>query len=495
MNPTVSIIIPYFNDKEVIWRSLKHLALQSYPLEMMEIILVDDHSDIPVESLINEKSPVEIRIVRHEKNRGSAASRNTGIQNAQNELLIFIDSDVLADENFVMSYASAYKCDEQIVRFGTIKWHPEVKNNNFTKYGRWFEYDNVLDKPDLDFNDFNGANFSISANALRKSGVLFDERFKKYGMEDIEFGYLLKQKGFSFQFCPKALVWHYREATLGNQVLRLKNAAYSIEKFVRKHGEKDVLNKLRFLTYGVFDQYRTLLFEAGVLSKNFLALLDYKTEPSLIEQEIIAMSGIFLIEYAPWKELYNNRGDFLPNSDDYEPALVNSAVDYAFRVNLIYNIYYSNSSVSGLYERFIAPVDNAELRLSLCYETGRYLFLVDDFDQAEWILSKAIENEDENVDIKQFYLIHYLLASISKRKGYIDSAKKYFQFVADKGVNRIHASQYASAFYHLGDISLNENSDRTEAKKYFKKALDAYPLHKAANAALSKCFNSSKETF
>jgi len=491
MTPSVSIIIPYFNDKKVIWRSLKHLYLQSYPLDLMEIIIVDDHSDVPVENLVKKGSPIDVNIFRHESNKGSAASRNTGIKNAKNELLIFIDSDVLADENFVMSHAVQYELNQKVLSFGTIKWHPEVRTNNFTRYGRWFEYDNVLDKPDLDFNDFNGANFSISRNELKKSGVLFDERFKQYGMEDIEFGYLLKQKGFTFEFCHDALVWHYREATLANQVARAKNSAYSIAKFISKHQDESILKKLRFLTCGVFNQFRTVLAEASVLSGNFLTLVENKTSPSLIEQEIIAMSGIFLIEYAPWKELYNKQIKVSAYTENYEPELVNSAVDYAFRINLLYNIYHLDTPINDLYERYILPLDNFELKLSLCYETGRYFFLKDELNQADWILRKALEIK--NVDIQQVYLIHYLLASISKRKGCIDSARKYFEFVTDKAVNRIHASQYASAFYHLGDISLNEYSDRIEAKKYFEKALDAYPLHKAANEALSRCLTNPSE--
>ena len=492
MTATVSIIIPYFNDKKVIWRSLKHLYLQSYPLDLIEIIIVDDHSDVPVANFIEKNSPVKTRVFRHKLNKGSAASRNTGIKNAENELLIFIDSDVLTDENFVMSHAVQYELNQKVLRFGTIKWHPDVRTNNFTKYGRWFEYDNVLDKPNLDFNDFNGANFSVSRKELKDSGVLFDDKFKQYGMEDIEFGYLLKQKGFKFEFCHDALVWHYRQATLADQVARAKKSAYSIAKFITKHHDENILKKLRFLTYGVFNQFRTVLAEASVLSGNFLTLLDYKTTPSLIEQEIIAMSGIFLIEYAPWKELYNKRVGLSSHTDNYEPELVNSAVDFAFRINLVYHIYNLDTSVNDLYARFIFPLNSSALKLSLCYETGRYLFFKNEFDQADWILRKALEIE--NVDIQQLYLIHYLLASISKRIGQIDSARKYFQFVTDKAVNRIHASQYASAFYHLGDISLNEYGNRIEAKEYFQKALDAYPLHQAAGEALSRCSVNAKET-
>ncbi|MCD6459577.1 glycosyltransferase [bacterium] len=485
MYPSVSVIIPYYNDKTVILRSLKYLAAQSYPLGLLEVIIVDDYSELPLSEIINENYGLDIKIVRHKENKGSAASRNTGIKHAENELLVFIDSDVLADEKFITAHVKRFNKTDKIVRFGTIRWHPDVKNNHFTKYGRWFEYDNVLDKPNLDFNDFNGANFSVSRSALIDSGVLFDESFTKYGMEDIEFGYLLKKKKFRFEFCPDALVWHYRQATLENQIIRAKNSAYSIQKFISKHHDKNILEKLRFLNRDIFVRYEKILSGAERLSDFFLAQLDLKYNLSFIEQEMSAMCGIFLIEYAPWSELYHKKIKMPVYTQNYQPQLVNSAVDYGIRINLLDSFFKLNANPCALYGQFILPEKNMGLRISLCYETGRYFFIENKLDQAQWILEKALETG--HLDIPQIYLIHYLLASICKRKGYMDSAKKYFGFVADKAVNRIHASQYASACYHLGDICFNEGNKHSEAKFFFEKALSICPLHKAAGEAVLKC--------
>jgi glycosyltransferase involved in cell wall biosynthesis len=91
--PEVSVIIPTYNRAHLIGRAILSVLRQSY--QDFEIIVLDDCSTDNTEELIDEmkKKDKRIRYIRHEKNKGPAVARNSGIKNAKGEYIAFQDSD------------------------------------------------------------------------------------------------------------------------------------------------------------------------------------------------------------------------------------------------------------------------------------------------------------------------------------------------------------------------------------------------------------------
>lgn len=90
----LSIVIPVYNVEEYIERCVKSCIEQDVPLSDYEIIIVDDgtpdHSMNVVESFLNNYTNI---IVIHRNNGGLSAARNTGIDNAHGDYIMFLDSD------------------------------------------------------------------------------------------------------------------------------------------------------------------------------------------------------------------------------------------------------------------------------------------------------------------------------------------------------------------------------------------------------------------
>lgn len=89
----VSVIIPTYNREELLIRAIRSVQSQTYPVA--EIIIIDDLSTDNTASVIKKIVEGDPRIVylRHDKNRGAQAARNTGIQRAKSEWIAFLDSD------------------------------------------------------------------------------------------------------------------------------------------------------------------------------------------------------------------------------------------------------------------------------------------------------------------------------------------------------------------------------------------------------------------
>lgn len=485
IRPSVSIILPTYNENEILTKTVCSLCAQTYPSELMEIIVVDDCSSIPAQNFIPQNLSVSTKVVRHAVNKGRAAARNTGITTAVNEVLIFLDSDVIADPSLVASHAAQFvNNDHKTAHLGTIRWHPDVKLNLFTRYARWFEYDTVLDKPDLGFIDFAGANVSISRTVLRESGVLFDENFTAYGMEDIEFGYRLKKAGFAFAFCPSAIGLHYRQATLDEQIRRARQSAGSIRFFVEKHDDPEIVRQLHLLPPSLYSAHTATFDTAEALAGDHIKRLE--TDPSRLEnnpleREIYSISAVFLIESASQRALYASVPETLKRHS-YTIPLQASIVDWAHRLLLVDRIYEGSLDIDQIYTEVIEPVRDPLFQQSLCHELGRYCILVKRYDQAQRILSLGVSLSDK--PHKDYYLMVYLLGSIAKQMQNFEDAKRYFDRVINESRPYIHASQYASAMYHRGDIMLKEGLSSQEANDYFAGALRIYPGHEAAKSAL-----------
>lgn len=97
MSYKISVLVPVYGVEQYIERCARSLFEQTYP--DLEFVFVNDcTTDKSIEVLktvmadYSERKKA-IRIVDHEKNRGLAAARNTGLDNATGEFLCLVDSD------------------------------------------------------------------------------------------------------------------------------------------------------------------------------------------------------------------------------------------------------------------------------------------------------------------------------------------------------------------------------------------------------------------
>lgn len=87
----ISIVIPTYNRASTLKRCIKSLLDQTY--SDFEIIIVDDNSNDNSEAIIKSINDPRIKYLKHKKNLGANAARNTGIKSAVGELIAFQDSD------------------------------------------------------------------------------------------------------------------------------------------------------------------------------------------------------------------------------------------------------------------------------------------------------------------------------------------------------------------------------------------------------------------
>lgn len=105
MGYRVSILVPVYGAEQYIERCVRSLFEQT--CQALEYVFVNDCSpdkSMELLSRVLEDYPERkgaVRIVNHEKNRGLAAARNTGVENATGEFVCLVDSDDWLERNAV----------------------------------------------------------------------------------------------------------------------------------------------------------------------------------------------------------------------------------------------------------------------------------------------------------------------------------------------------------------------------------------------------------
>jgi len=90
--PKVSVIVPVYNVEKYIEETIHSVLAQTFT--DFELLIIDDESKDHSIEICKTFTDPRIKII-HQKNRGLAGARNTGIRHAQGEYLAFLDSDDL----------------------------------------------------------------------------------------------------------------------------------------------------------------------------------------------------------------------------------------------------------------------------------------------------------------------------------------------------------------------------------------------------------------
>ncbi len=196
-----SVVIPTYNRLPILQKCLQAMEAQDFT-QPYEIVVVDDGStDGTVEFLHNhsDRFPhVRLLLQNHE---GAAIARNTGIDVAAGEIIVFIDSDLVVTPVFLSAHAKALANSDRAFTYGLV-----INTNDFEN-----PTSAQVKIQDISTAFFATGNVAIAKHWLIAAGK-FDTSFRQYGWEDLELGVRLKNLGLKLIKCPDAVGYHWHPA-------------------------------------------------------------------------------------------------------------------------------------------------------------------------------------------------------------------------------------------------------------------------------------------
>ena len=100
--PTVSLLVPAYNEADVIARKIQNLMMLDYPSERIEIVIASDgSSDRTVEIARSLADGTRIRVFAFPQNRGKVATQNASVNELRGELIVFSDASAMLQPDSV----------------------------------------------------------------------------------------------------------------------------------------------------------------------------------------------------------------------------------------------------------------------------------------------------------------------------------------------------------------------------------------------------------
>jgi GT2 family glycosyltransferase len=243
--PSVSVVVPHYNDLAGLNLCLRALCSQSYPADLVTLIVADNNSacgGAAVEAAIAGRASLVVV-----KEKGAGPARNGGAALARGEVLAFTDCDCEPDVEWLQRGIEALSDFDVVGGQMLVTVSDEARLTAAEAFERVFAFNNR--------RYIERKSFSVTANLFcRRTTFEAVGGFGAGMSEDVDWCRRAVQAGFKLGYCPLALCGHPARRSW-DELLR---------KWVRINREDFVLTagtprgKLQYLM-------RTLLLPASIL--------------------------------------------------------------------------------------------------------------------------------------------------------------------------------------------------------------------------------------
>jgi glycosyltransferase involved in cell wall biosynthesis len=248
MDPLVSIIINTKNEEKHIRRCLNSVANQNYPLDRIEVIIVDNNSSDRTkeiaESFAREPALLDLKVFNQGPER--SAQKNFGVKNSTGEFLFFLDADMAVSKNVIQACVEKMEESQRIVG---LYIREVVTGKKFWSRVRKFER-GFYDGTSIDAVRF-----------VRKSA--FDDTYGfdevLYACEDWDFNKRIKELGDLGQI-DFPIYHNEEEFTVKNYLHKKGYYILNMNIYIKKWGKNDEDIKKQF---GLYYRYFGVFVEKG----------------------------------------------------------------------------------------------------------------------------------------------------------------------------------------------------------------------------------------
>jgi len=128
--PPLTVVVPAYNEGQIVQETLRSLATGDYPQEKLQIIAIDDGSKDDTWSYIEKAAkefPGRVITIRQRKNAGKRRALYKGFKRATGDVLVTVDSDSVVEKNTLRNLVSPFVGDSDC---GAVAGNVRVLNNS-----------------------------------------------------------------------------------------------------------------------------------------------------------------------------------------------------------------------------------------------------------------------------------------------------------------------------------------------------------------------------
>ena len=231
-----SIIVPVFNRPDEVDELLESLCSQT--LKDFEVVIVEDGSQKPCKDVCDKYAGILDLHYYNKENSGPGQSRNYGVERAQGEYVIILDSDVVLPNGYLAAVNSQLSIVNS--QFSIAFGGPDASHPSFTPVQKAISYSMTSffttggirgGKAKLDKFYPRSFNMGIRRDVYQELGGFSKMRFG----EDIDFSYRIVEAGYQPRLFPDAWVWHKRRTDFRKFFRQVYNSGIARINLEKRH--------------------------------------------------------------------------------------------------------------------------------------------------------------------------------------------------------------------------------------------------------------------
>ncbi len=230
-----SVQIPTWRRRERLATLIDCLANQTAPLSSYEIVVCDSGSGDGTREMMQERMQTlpNLRFLDITTNT-LAAKRNALFYGSDAPVVILLDDDLTVNPEFVAAHVAAHASSTRTVFCGDVRFPPEWTSHS--NYYRWRESRHIGEtRPEINQEDISARHLVVMNFSAKRAEVaplgFMSEEFRRYGCEDHEFGYRVKQAGLRVQLVKEAVCWHYEGTGDRTSIAGYEKKAYTMMRY------------------------------------------------------------------------------------------------------------------------------------------------------------------------------------------------------------------------------------------------------------------------
>lgn len=141
--PTVTVLIPAYNEEEHIAAKLANSLTLDYPADRLEVVVVSDGSTDRTEEIVKRSNDARVRLLPLPR-LGKAAALNEAAREARGEILVLTDANALLASDCLLQLVEPFSdpevggvCGNKKYRAGTGADATELGENLYWRYDKW----------------------------------------------------------------------------------------------------------------------------------------------------------------------------------------------------------------------------------------------------------------------------------------------------------------------------------------------------------------------
>lgn len=215
LTPTLTLLIPAYNEEDVIRRKLENSVALNYPREKLQILVVDDGSDDKTAEIVREFESRGVTLLHQPARSGKMNGVNRGFAEATGEIVVLSDASPDYEQDALHKLASPFADPGVGVVVGTLAvW--DAQNAVAKPAGLYWKYEAALRK----WESRTGSTVAVHGNMFAIRRALYKPLKTSTINDEFSIAMEVMRQGYRVIYEPSAISYDMASATMGDEFKR-----------------------------------------------------------------------------------------------------------------------------------------------------------------------------------------------------------------------------------------------------------------------------------